>query len=99
MAPRAATTCWSPSTRRRHDDPRHAEQLRHRQDPWGTLLTGEENWAGYFTRNANDDTARGNDKSVTSLNRYGRNQGAASRHGWEGDGAGATTSTRAGTSA
>lgn len=51
--------------------------------PWGTLLTNEENWAGYFTRNATDNTARGNDKSVTSLNRYGRSQGAASRHGWE----------------
>jgi len=53
--------------------------------PWGTLLTGEENWAGYFTRNSGDNAARGNDKSVTSLNRNGRSQGAASRHGWEGD--------------
>lgn len=50
--------------------------------PWGTLLTGEENWAGYFTRATGDDTARG-DKSVVSLQRYGRSQGAASRHGWE----------------
>jgi uncharacterized protein len=50
--------------------------------PWGTLLTGEENWALYFTRSATDDAARG-DKSVTSLNRYGRLQGLASRHGWE----------------
>ena len=52
--------------------------------PWGTFLTGEENWAGYFTRVATDDTARGaTSKSVTSLKRYGRAQGAASRHGWE----------------
>ena len=52
--------------------------------PWGTDLTGEENWSGYFTRSAADDTARGAaDKSVTSLKRYGRAQGAASRHGWE----------------
>lgn len=51
--------------------------------PWGTLLTGEENWAGYFFRNATDDTARNNDKSVTALKRYGRNAAAASRHGWE----------------
>jgi uncharacterized protein len=51
--------------------------------PWGTLVTGEENWAGYFTRSATDNAARSNDKSVTSLNRYGRSQGAASRHGWE----------------
>lgn len=50
--------------------------------PWGTLLTGEENWAGYFFRATGDNTARG-DKSVTSLNRYGRSQGSASRHGWE----------------
>jgi secreted PhoX family phosphatase len=55
--------------------------------PWGSFLTGEENWFGYFTRNATDNAARGNDKSVTSLNRYGRTQGATSRHGWESGGA------------
>ncbi|MGD9834259.1 MAG: PhoX family phosphatase, partial [Piscinibacter sp.] len=55
--------------------------------PWGTYLSGEENWAGYFTRSATDNAARGNDKSVASLNRYGRAQGAASRHGWETSGA------------
>jgi secreted PhoX family phosphatase len=54
--------------------------------PWNTFLTGEENWAGYFTRNSTDDAARGNDKSVASLRRYGRNQGDASRHGWESGG-------------
>jgi secreted PhoX family phosphatase len=51
--------------------------------PWGSFVTGEENWAGYFSRGAADDAARSNDKSVASLKRYGRNQGAASRHGWE----------------
>ncbi len=53
--------------------------------PWGTYLTGEENWAGYFTRSATDNAARvGIDaKGVASLNRYGRTQGSASRHGWE----------------
>ena len=53
--------------------------------PWGTYLTGEENWSGYFTRSATDNAARtGTDaKGVTSLNRYGRTQGSASRHGWE----------------
>lgn len=51
--------------------------------PWGTFLTGEENWAGYFHRTAGDDARRNNDKSATSLRRYGRGQGAASRHGWE----------------
>lgn len=55
--------------------------------PWGTFLTGEENWSGYFARGAADDAARGNDKSVVSLKRYGRSQGAASRHGWETGGA------------
>ncbi|MGH8853270.1 MAG: PhoX family protein [Telluria sp.] len=54
--------------------------------PWNTYLSGEENWAGYFTRAALDDAARG-DKSVASLKRYGRDQGAASRHGWETGGA------------
>lgn len=54
--------------------------------PWGTLLTGEENWSGYFTRSNTDDAAR-DAKSVTSLKRYGRNQGAPSRHGWETGGA------------
>lgn len=53
--------------------------------PWGTFLSGEENWAGYFTRSSTDDAARGgaSAKSVVSLLRYGRAQGAASRHGWE----------------
>ena len=55
--------------------------------PWGTFLTGEENWAGYFTRSSADNAARGTDKSIVSLNRYGRSQGAASRHGWETAGA------------
>ncbi len=50
--------------------------------PWGTYLSGEENWAGYFTRGAGDDAMRA-DRSVVSLKRYGRAQGAASRHGWE----------------
>lgn len=51
--------------------------------PWGTYLSGEENWFNYFTRSATDNAARGNDKSVVSLNRYGKAQGGTSRHGWE----------------
>jgi secreted PhoX family phosphatase len=53
--------------------------------PWGTLLTCEENWIGYFTRSATDDTARGGAtaRSVVSLKRYGLSAGAASRYGWE----------------
>jgi secreted PhoX family phosphatase len=50
--------------------------------PWNTFLTGEENWGGYFTRTALDDAIRA-DKSVTSLKRYGRFAGSASRHAWE----------------
>lgn len=55
------------------------------QTPWGTFLTGEENWAGYFTRNANDDQARAaaQAKHLVALKRYGRPPGAPSRHGWE----------------
>jgi len=57
------------------------------QTPWGTYLSGEENWASYFTRiragHTADDAARGNDKSVVSLKRYGVTQAAPSRHGWE----------------
>jgi uncharacterized protein len=50
--------------------------------PWGTYLSGEENWFNYFTRSATDNAARA-DKSVASLNRYGKSQGGTSRHGWE----------------
>lgn len=52
--------------------------------PWGTLVSGEENWFGYFHRDAQDDQRRGKgDKQVQALVRYGRKAGAASRHGWE----------------
>lgn len=51
--------------------------------PWNSFLTGEENWAGYFTRGAADDAARASDKSVVALKRYGSSQGGNSRHGWE----------------
>jgi uncharacterized protein len=54
--------------------------------PWGTLLTGEENWVGYFFRAANDIAAR-SAKANTALARYGRSvtatAAAASRYGWE----------------
>ncbi len=50
--------------------------------PWGTLLTGEENWAGYFRRAAGDDALR-DANSIASLNRYGRRQNSSSRYGWE----------------
>ncbi|MFH0709114.1 MAG: PhoX family phosphatase [Pseudomonadota bacterium] len=43
--------------------------------PWGTFLTCEENWAGYFKR----DTRIG--KEATAMSRYGI--GTSSRYGWE----------------
>jgi secreted PhoX family phosphatase len=54
--------------------------------PWGTLLTGEENWAGYYFRAAGDQALR-SAKANTALARYGRSvtatARAASRYGWE----------------
>ena len=38
--------------------------------PWGTYLTCEENWAGYFKRPAADNPNR-SPKELTALNRYG----------------------------
>ncbi len=54
--------------------------------PWGTLLTGEENWVGYFFRAAGDPALR-DAKGNTALVRYGNNATAVaaanSRYGWE----------------
>ncbi len=54
--------------------------------PWGTFVSGEENWFGYFFRDAQDDTRRNDPKITAAFNRYGRRAGAASRHGWESGG-------------
>ena len=51
--------------------------------PWGTLLSGEENWYGYFYRDSEDDARRSDKAQVVALKRYGRKAGEASRHGWE----------------
>jgi uncharacterized protein len=62
---------------------------------WGTFLTCEENWAGYFFRAAGDNTKR-SAKEITSINRYGRRAAfntatppveinVSSRYGWEAD--------------
>ncbi|CAN7249758.1 DUF839 domain-containing protein [Phenylobacterium sp. LjRoot225] len=48
---------------------------------WGTYLTCEENWAGYFRRAATDNAAR-TAKEVTALTRYGVAQGANGNFGW-----------------
>jgi uncharacterized protein len=48
--------------------------------PWGTYLTCEENWAGYFRRTTATDNPNRSAKELTSLARYGV-QGAG-REGW-----------------
>jgi hypothetical protein len=48
---------------------------------WGTYLTCEENWAGYFRRAATDNANR-SAREVTALNRYGVSQGANGSYGW-----------------
>jgi hypothetical protein len=58
--------------------------------PWGTLLTGEENWVGYYFRAAGDQALR-TAKENFALGRYGRSvtatAAAASRYAWETSGA------------
>ena len=58
--------------------------------PWGTLLTTEENWSGYYFRAAGDQALR-TAKVNASFARYGRNvtdtTAANSRYGWETSGA------------
>jgi uncharacterized protein len=46
---------------------------------WGTLLTCEENWAGYFTRASATDNPLRSAKEVTSLTRYSV---SGDRYGW-----------------
>lgn len=50
--------------------------------PWATYLTCEENWVGYFRRDASDVTARTGTKQQTSLARYGKGAAAAGNFGW-----------------
>ncbi len=48
--------------------------------PWGTYLTAEENWAGYFTRGA--DTAVRTQKDNTALARNGIGAGRTGNNRW-----------------
>ncbi|HWI87157.1 MAG TPA: alkaline phosphatase PhoX [Sphingomonas sp.] len=52
--------------------------------PWGTYMTNEENWAGYFRREVGDVAARGGPtaKANVSLARYGIPEGRAGNFGW-----------------
>ncbi|TDU32355.1 hypothetical protein DFR24_1749 [Panacagrimonas perspica] len=56
--------------------------------PWGTYLTCEENWVGYFARAAGDNAKRTRAGEVASLNRYGSPENALSRLNWNTAGAG-----------
>ncbi|MDC5095104.1 PhoX family phosphatase [Acinetobacter baumannii] len=50
--------------------------------PWGTYLTTEENFIGYFARSTADDTLR-TPEEIIALKRYGLKAGSSSRYGWE----------------
>jgi secreted PhoX family phosphatase len=52
--------------------------------PWGTYMTNEENWAGYFRRDTGDVAARGGAtaKANVSLARYGIPENRAGNFGW-----------------
>lgn len=52
----------------------------HGYTPWGTYLSGEENWAGYFHRR--EDDAIRTDKDVASFNRYGISNATSGRYNW-----------------
>jgi len=49
--------------------------------PWGTSLTCEENWSGYFRRPAAVDDVRRTAKEITGLNRYGV-RSTTGNYGW-----------------
>ncbi len=53
--------------------------------PWGTYLTCEENWAGYFYRR--EDNADRTAKEVTSFSRYGIGNATSGRYNWSRPGA------------
>lgn len=53
--------------------------------PWHSYLTNEENWAGYFRRNAGDAAIRaaaGRAAQNASLARYGIAEGRTGNYGW-----------------
>ncbi|SFP77889.1 PhoX family protein [Sphingomonas rubra] len=53
--------------------------------PWHTYLTNEENWAGYFRRDAGDLAVRaatGQARQNESLRRYGIGEGRAGNYFW-----------------
>ena len=61
----------------------------HGYTPWGTYLSGEENWAGYFHRRE-DDAVR-TAKEVTAFDRYGIKSETSGRYNWSRFGAAGNT--------
>ena len=49
--------------------------------PWGSYITCEENWTGYFRRDASDLAVR-SAREQTSLARYGRGAATAGNQSW-----------------
>ncbi|MYC60124.1 MAG: DUF839 domain-containing protein [Gammaproteobacteria bacterium] len=50
--------------------------------PWGTLLTGEENWAEFFARDT-EDSDRRTEAENYALARYGRPPGSSQTYQWD----------------
>lgn len=57
----------------------------HGYTPWGTYLSGEENWAGYFHRREEDTILSA--KELTSFKRYGIGNATSGRYNWSRAGA------------
>lgn len=52
----------------------------HGHTPWGTYLSGEENFAGYFNRREDDTVRTANE--ATALKRYGIGNATSGRYNW-----------------
>jgi len=52
----------------------------HGYTPWGTYLTCEENWSGYFHRREEDATR--SEKEIASFKRYGIGNATSGRYNW-----------------
>lgn len=50
--------------------------------PWGTYLTTEENFIGYFQRSSTDDAKR-QPHDIAALKRYGLKAGSSSKYEWD----------------
>ncbi|MBF7683294.1 PhoX family phosphatase [Acinetobacter sp. B5B] len=50
--------------------------------PWGTYLTTEENFIGYFQRSSTDDAKR-QPHEIAALKRYGLKAGSSSKYEWD----------------